>query len=391
MFQRVVLIVLDGVGVGELPDAFRYKDIGVNTLAHISAITKIRLPNLERLGLGHIIQLPSIPPSKNPIGAYGKMAEKSAGKDTTTGHWELAGLWLTKPFPTYPAGFPKEIIKEFERRTGRKTLGNKPASGTEIIEELGEFHIKTGFPIIYTSADSVFQIAAHEEVIPLEELYWLCQVAREILTGEHMVARVIARPFRGKPGSFVRTEGRRDFSLPPPRPTVLDNLKEAGLEVYGIGKIEDIFAGRGITYSLHTSGNKEGIETTLKALRMMKRGLIWTNLVDFDTLYGHRRDVYGFAQALEFFDQNLPVLMAELNYNDLMFITADHGCDPTAFGTDHTREYVPLLAYSPSWRQGIDLGARETYADVAATIAENFKVQPPPYGKSFLEALEGLL
>ncbi|AIS51648.1 phosphopentomutase DeoB [Thermoanaerobacter kivui] len=387
MFKRVILIVLDSVGVGELPDAYKFGDEGSNTLGHVTEKTGVELPNMGRLGLGNIIPLKSVPENPNAIGGYGKMAEKSAGKDTTTGHWEIAGLITEKPFPTYPHGFPEEIIKEFEKRIGRKVLGNKPASGTEIIKELGEEHVKTGYPIVYTSADSVFQVAAHEDVIPLEELYRICEIAREILKGDHAVGRVIARPFTGTPGNFVRTGNRRDFSLKPFEPTVLDMLKEAGYEVFAIGKIEDIFAGQGITEKNHTINNDEGITATIKAMDDIKNGLIFTNLVDFDMLYGHRNDVEGYAKALKHFDNRLPEIMGKLTKEDLLIITADHGCDPTTPSTDHSREYVPLLVYSPSMKHGINLGVRSTYSDVAATIAEIFKVGPTKHGTSFLKEL----
>ncbi|EGD52709.1 phosphopentomutase [Thermoanaerobacter ethanolicus JW 200] len=387
MFKRVILIVLDSVGVGELPDAYKFGDEGSNTLGHVTEKTGIELPNMGKLGLGNIIPLKSVPENPNAVGGYGKMAEKSAGKDTTTGHWEIAGLITEKPFPTYPHGFPEEIIKEFEKRIGRKVLGNKPASGTEIIKELGEEHVKTGYPIVYTSADSVFQVAAHEDVIPLEELYRICEIAREILKGDHAVGRVIARPFTGTPGNFVRTGNRRDFSLKPFEPTILDMLKEAGYEVFAIGKIEDIFAGQGITEKNHTTNNDEGITATIKAMDEIKNGLIFTNLVDFDMLYGHRNDVEGYAKALTHFDNRLPEIMGKLTKEDLLIITADHGCDPTTPSTDHSREYVPLLVYSPSMKHGINLGVRSTYSDVAATIAEIFKVGPTKHGTSFLKEL----
>lgn len=387
MFKRVILIVLDSVGVGELPDAYKFGDEGSNTLGHVTEKTGVELPNMGKLGLGNIIPLKSVPENPNAIGGYGKMAEKSAGKDTTTGHWEIAGLITEKPFPTYPHGFPEEIIKEFEKRIGRKVLGNKPASGTEIIKELGEEHVKTGYPIVYTSADSVFQVAAHEDVIPLEELYRICEIAREILKGDHALGRVIARPFTGTPGNFVRTGNRRDFSLKPFEPTILDMLKEAGYEVFAVGKIEDIFAGQGITEKNHTTNNDEGITATIKAMDEIKNGLIFTNLVDFDMLYGHRNDVEGYAKALTHFDNRLPEIMGKLTKEDLLIITADHGCDPTTPSTDHSREYVPLLVYSPSMKHGVNLGVRSTYSDVAATIAEIFKVGPTKHGTSFLKEL----
>ncbi|MBE3591773.1 MAG: phosphopentomutase [Thermoanaerobacter sp.] len=387
MFKRVILIVLDSVGVGELPDAYKFGDEGSNTLGHVTEKTGIGLPNMGKLGLGNIIPLKSVPKNPNAIGGYGKMAEKSAGKDTTTGHWEIAGLFIEKPFPIYPHGFPEEIIKEFEKRIGRKVLGNKPASGTEIIKELGEEHVKTGYPIVYTSADSVFQVAAHEDIIPVEELYRICEIAREILKGDHALGRVIARPFTGTPGNFVRTGNRRDFSLKPFEPTILDMLKEAGYEVFAIGKIEDIFAGQGITEKNHTTNNDEGITATIKAMDEIKNGLIFTNLVDFDMLYGHRNDVEGYAKALTHFDNRLPEIMGKLTKEDLLIITADHGCDPTTPSTDHSREYVPLLVYSPSMKHGVNLGVRSTYSDVAATIAEIFKVGTTKHGTSFLKEL----
>lgn len=387
MLKRVILIVLDSVGAGELPDAYKFGDEGSNTLGHVTEKTGVELPNMGHLGLGNIISLKSVPENPDAIGGYGKMAEKSAGKDTTTGHWEISGLIIKKPFPIYPNGFPHEIIQEFETKIGRKVLGNKPASGTEIIKELGEEHVKTGYPIVYTSADSVFQIAAHEDVIPLEELYRICEIAREILKGEHAVGRVIARPFNGTPGNFVRTGNRRDFSLKPFEPTVLDMLKEAGHEVFAIGKIEDIFAGQGITKKDHTTNNDEGITATIKAMDEIKEGLIFTNLVDFDMLYGHRNDVEGYAKALKHFDNRLQEIMEKLAKEDLLIITADHGCDPTTPSTDHSREYVPLLVYSPLMTHGVNLGVRDTYSDIAATIAEIFKVGPIKHGTSFLKEL----
>ncbi|HHW56876.1 MAG TPA: phosphopentomutase [Clostridia bacterium] len=387
MLKKVILIVLDSVGVGELPDAYKFGDEGTNTLGHVVEKTSIELPNMWKLGLGNIIPLKTVSSNPNPIGAYGKMAEKSAGKDTTTGHWEIAGLIVEKPFPTYPNGFPPDIIEEFERRIGRRVLGNKPASGTEIIKELGEEHVETGYPIVYTSADSVFQIAAHEEVIPVGELYKMCEIAREILKGDHAVGRVIARPFIGISGNFVRTGNRRDFSLKPFESTVLDMLKQAGYEVYAIGKIEDIFAGQGITNKNHTTNNDEGITATIEAMNIVKIGLIFTNLVDFDMIYGHRNDVEGYAKALKHFDNRLPEIMGKLTEEDLLIITADHGCDPTTPGTDHTREYVPLLVYSPLMKEGVNLGVRSTYSDVAATIAEIFNIGPTKNGTSFLKEL----
>jgi len=371
--ERITIIILDSVGIGELPDAAAYGDQGSNTLANTAqAVGGLRLPHLGSLGLGNIAPIPGVPPADSPCASFGRMQEKSAGKDTTTGHWEIAGLIVSRPFPVYPEGFPRDLIEEFERRIGRHTLGNKPASGTAIIEELGAEHLRTGYPIVYTSADSVFQIAAHEEIIPVDELYAMCRIARELLTGDHAVARVIARPFTGKPGNFRRTPRRHDFSLPPTGKTILDTLKEKGLEVVAVGKIADIFAGRGITRSLATRDNQDGINKTRQSLQETGRGLIFTNLVDFDSLYGHRNDPVGYARALEAFDQRLPEILAALQDNDMLIITADHGCDPTTPSTDHSREYVPLLVYGKKLPAGINLGTRETFADVAATVAEVF-------------------
>ncbi|AEF17952.1 Phosphopentomutase [Thermoanaerobacterium xylanolyticum LX-11] len=387
MVNRVLLIVLDSVGAGEAPDADKYGDVGSNTLGHVCDVTGVKLPNLGKLGLGNILPLKSVEADKSAVGAYGKMQEHSAGKDTTTGHWEIAGLWIDKAFPTFPNGFPDEVINKFEERIGRKVIGNKPASGTEIIEELGEEHVKTGYPIVYTSADSVFQIAAHEGVIPLNELYEMCEIAREILKGDYAVGRVIARPFVGEAGNFVRTENRRDFSLKPFSPTILDKLKDAGHEVFAIGKIEDIFAGCGITGKDHSTNNKDGIIATLKALDKVKNGLIFTNLVDFDMLYGHRNNPQGYADALRYFDDQLPEIMSKLKDDDLLIITADHGNDPTTASTDHSREYVPLLVYNRRFTNGKDLGVRKTFSDIAATIAEIFNVEGTGHGTSFLSEL----
>lgn len=374
--KRIVIVVLDSLGVGELPDAFLYGDNGSNTLGNISrAVGGLKLPNLGSLGLGNIIPVEGVPPAAEPLASYGRMAEKSAGKDTTTGHWEIAGLILEQPFPVYPGGFPPEVIKSFEEKIGRPVLGNKAASGTTIIAELGEKHMESGYPIVYTSADSVFQIAAHEDVIPVEELYRICRIAREMLTGKHGVGRVIARPFEGRPGSFKRTERRHDFSLKPPGKTVLKLLQENNVSIAAVGKVEDIFAGDGITKSVHTHGNTDGLDQTLKLLRSDTGGIIFTNLVDFDMLYGHRNDPRGYADALEELDRRLPELFNALNEDDMVIITADHGCDPTTPGTDHTREYVPLLVYGRPVQRGVNLGVRETFADVAATIAHIFGLE----------------
>lgn len=384
---KVVIVVLDGTGIGAMPDAGRYGDEGSNTLGNLAeAAGGIDLPNLESLGLGNIGRIKGVPPAARPAAAWGKMAERSPGKDTTTGHWELTGVILDRPFPVYPHGFPPEIIISFESRIGRRVLGNKPASGTAIIEELGPEHLRTGFPIVYTSADSVFQIAAHEETIPVEELYRLCTVAREILSGEHAVARVIARPFVGKPGSFQRTTRRHDFSLPPPRPTVLEALVGRGYAVVGIGKIKDIFAGRGITHSLPVKNNADNILQTIAAVREMSPGVVFTNLVDFDTLYGHRNDVAGFARALKEFDDALPELLDTVAEDGALFITADHGCDPTTTSTDHSREYVPLLAWGLRLNPGVPLGTRDSFADLGATVAHFFNLDWP-VGTSFAPEL----
>jgi phosphopentomutase len=376
MIKRVALFVLDSVGVGELPDAGDYGDSGSNTLGNISrAVGGLHMPNLGRLGLGNIIPIEGVPPAKNPAASYGRMAEKSAGKDTTTGHWEMTGLILKKPFPVYPNGFPPELIKAYEENIGRRVLGNKTASGTVIIEELGAQHMETGYPIVYTSADSVFQVAAHEGIIPLEELYRICAIAREMLVGEHAVGRVIARPFEGKPGSFRRTVNRHDFSLKPVGRTLLDSLTEQGVPVIGVGKITDIFAGQGVTNTVTAKGNTTGMEQALQLMKSDITGLVFTNLVDFDMLYGHRNNPRGYADALEELDRWLPALLDSLKDDDVLIITADHGCDPTTQSTDHSREYVPLLVYGKHVRGGADLGIRESFSDIAATVAEIFGLQ----------------
>jgi len=391
-FRRICLIVLDSVGIGALPDAEAFGDAGAHTLRHIAErVPDMRLPNLERLGLGRIDPIPGIAAVDAPAAFYGKMAEVSAGKDTMTGHWELAGLKIDTPFRTYPDGFPEPLVREFERRTSRPVIGNRPASGTAIIAELGEEQMRTGAWIVYTSADSVFQIAAHEEVVPLAELYRACEIARELTAGEpYPVGRVIARPYVGVPGAFVRTANRRDYAVPPPRPTVLERLRDAGFDVIGVGKIHDIFSGRGLTRSAATKSNRDGLEKTAELLGEPFCGLLFVNLVDFDSLYGHRRDPVGYARALEEFDRFLPELLGRLRDDDLLLITADHGNDPTHHGTDHTREYVPLLAASPRFGgRGRPLGVRGTFADVAATIADNFGVAPPEIGVGFLQEFIG--
>lgn len=382
--KRVILIVLDSVGCGDAPDAAAYGDEDANTLGNTSRVVGgLNLPNLEKLGLGHTTQIVGVLPVADTVGVYGRLTEVSAGKDTTTGHWELAGVVLERPFPTYPHGFPATLMSDFESRIGRKTLGNYPASGTEILKELGEEHIQTGHPIIYTSADSVFQIAAHEEIIPIDELYHLCEIARDLLTGEHAVGRVIARPFIGQPGSFTRTERRKDFSLEPHTETILDVVKAAGLEVIGVGKIEDIFAHRGLTQSNHTGNNMAGVDAILDFLGEDTSGLIFANLVDFDALYGHRLDPQGYAAALEAFDRRLPEIMGQMRPDDVLFITADHGNDPTSTSTDHSRERVPFLAYGPGIKHAHHLGTRATFADVAATVADLLDITWRGPGQSF--------
>jgi phosphopentomutase len=372
VFRRVIWIVLDSVGIGAMPDAADYGDVGSDTLGNIARLRRLRLPNLCRLGLANIKPLAHLDPAASPAGAYGRCALASPGKDTTTGHWEMAGIHLEKPLPLYPHGFPREIMDEFERRIGRSTLGNKAASGTEIIKELGAEHMRTGSPIVYTSADSVFQIAAHEEVIPLWELYKMCETAREILHGPHEVGRVIARPFIGSPGSFTRTPNRHDYAVPPPKGMLLDRLDERGIEVYSVGKIFDVFLGRGIRDHVKTKNNDDGMAKTLEAMDATAEGLIFVNLVDFDQQYGHRNDVEGYARALEQFDVWLPAFLGKLAEGDLAILTADHGCDPTTPSTDHSREYVPLLVYGPKARAGVNLGLRRTLSDIGQTVAENY-------------------
>ena len=387
--KRLLWIVLDSVGAGEISDAAEYGDAGASTLEHISETVGLHMPVMRTLGLGNI-GTTGLSPIPHPSGAYGRAAERSKGKDTTTGHWEMAGVTLDKPFPTYPNGFPKEVIDRFEQAIGTKSLGNKPASGTVILDELGEEHLRTGYPIVYTSGDSVFQIAANEEIIPLERLYELCEIARAQLQGEHGVGRVIARPFKGqKAGHFVRTPHRRDFSMEPVGTTILDVLKAAGKDVLGVGKIEDIFAHRGLTESIHAAGNPDCIEATLEFMKRDFDGLCYVNLVDFDSTYGHRRDTEGYAAALEYFDEKLPQMMRLMNDEDLLIITADHGCDPTFKGTDHTRECVPIICWSRSLNTGVNLGDRDTYADMAATIAEFFGLEERFNATSFLSELYG--
>ena len=386
--KRVIIIVLDSLGIGELPDAEKFQDQGSNTLANMARVLGgLRLPSLEALGLGKISPVQGLRSDLPATAFYGKMAEVSAGKDTTTGHWEIAGVVTPKPFPTYPQGFPKGVIKKFTEAIGKPILGNKPASGTEIIKELGQEHIRTGHPIVYTSADSVFQIAACESVTPVEELYRMCRIARDILVGRHNVARVIARPFIVDGDKYARTERRKDFSLPPPRPTLLDIAKEAGLTVVAVGKIGDVFAHRGITVETPTANNKEGIENILYWMRKDLKGIIFTNLIDFDMKYGHRNDPKGYAQCLEDFDLHLPEILGSLKEGDLLAITADHGCDPTTPSTDHSREYIPLLVCGPGLGKPGPLGTRGSFADLGATIAEALRLPPLVNGKSFYREL----
>lgn len=386
--RRCVVVVLDGLGVGELPDAGAYGDRGSATLQNTArAVGGLHLPTLQRLGLGNVVPVEGVPPADHPQACFGRMAEKSPGKDSTTGHWELMGVHLDRPFPTYPNGFPPEVIEAFERAAGTRVLGNRPASGTQIIEELGVEHLRTGYPIVYTSADSVFQIAAHEEVIPVERLYELCRVAREILQGPHAVSRVIARPFTGRPGSFVRTPRRKDFSLEPPKPTVLDRLVESGYPVWTVGKVADLFSHRGVTRTVPSQDDVDGVAQTARLLGELEAGLLFTTLVDLDTKYGHRNDPEGYARNLERIDAALPQLLQALRAGDLLVLTADHGNDPTTPSTDHSREYVPVLASGPGLRAGVDLGVRETFSDVGATVAEALGVPWDGPGRSFFRVM----
>jgi phosphopentomutase len=386
MFDRVILVVLDSVGIGAQPDAVEYGDAGRDTLGHICEKRGLKVPNFALLGLGNIRPLAGVHPVAAPTGSFGKATLLSPGKDTTAGHWEMAGIILDRPFPTYPCGFPRELVEQFEQAIGRKTLGNYPASGTEIIKQLGEEHIKTAWPIVYTSGDSVFQIAAHEEVIPIEELYCYCKVARSLLQGVHRVGRVIARPFVGTTGMFQRTERRHDYAVEPPSPMLLDLLNEASLEVVGVGKIPDIFLNRGVTQSLPGKNNRMALESTTAAVDCSSRGLIFTNLVDFDMLYGHRLDVEGYGRAIEEVDAFLPALIRRLKPGDLLIFSADHGCDPFGPSTDHSREYVPILTTGPRAAPGVNLGTRATLADIGQTIAENFGLRLAA-GTSFLKEI----
>ncbi|KGM97544.1 phosphopentomutase [Clostridium novyi A str. 4552] len=388
MINRVIWIVLDSVGMGALPDADKYGDVGANTIGNVSkAVGGLKTPNMSKIGLGNIDEIKGIEKVENPIGCYSRFKEMSNGKDTTTGHWEMVGINSEQAFPTYPKGFPSDLIQKFEELTGRKVIGNKTASGTEIIKELGEEHVKTGALIVYTSADSVFQIAAHEEIVPLDELYKICEIARNLLTGEHAVARVIARPFEGEVGNFTRTSNRRDFSLVPPYDTVLDNLKKNNLNVMAVGKIEDIFSGKGVTEAVHTKDNMDGVDKTLEYMKEDKKGLIFTNLVDFDMKWGHRNNVEAYGKGIEEFDVRLGEILNAMKDTDVLFITADHGCDPTMPGTDHSREHVPFLAYGKALKENVNLGTRESFADMGQTVADIFNIEPIRYGKSFLKEI----
>lgn len=387
-YRRIIVLILDACGVGALPDAEQYGDPGANTIANTALkVDGLYLPNLAAMGLGCVEKIREVEPVVMPLASYGKMAELSQGKDSTVGHWEIAGLISENPFPVFPDGFPIDLIEKFETLSGFKIIGNKPASGTQIIEELGDRHRQSGKLIVYTSADSVFQIAAHKGTVPLEKLYQVCQIARDMLTGEWGVSRVIARPFEGESGAYKRTSERKDFSIKPPSPTMLDKLKQTGHNVIGIGKIEDLFAGQGLTRSYHTKSNAEGVNKTIEVINESGSGLIFINLVDFDMLWGHRNDYEGFAQGLQAFDRRLPEIVGFMNPDDLLIITADHGCDPTTESTDHSREYVPLLVYSKMLKHPRSLGIRETFADVAQTICQNFKLEPFPVGKGFLDEL----
>jgi phosphopentomutase len=386
VFKRVIWIVLDSVGVGEMPDAAAYGDTGSDTLGNIVQQRGLDAPNLCRLGLANLKPMAQLPKSASPAGSFGRCTLASPGKDTTTGHWEMAGIHLTKPFPLFPQGFPPAVMEAFESQVCRKAIGNKAASGTEIIKELGEEHMRTGSPIVYTSADSVFQIAAHEDVIPLPELYKMCEAARAILRGPYEVGRVIARPFEGAPGQFNRTANRHDYAVPPPQGMLLDKLAGKSIEVYSVGKIFDVFLGRGIRDHVLTKSNNDGMAKTLDAMSHFEHGLIFVNLVDFDQQYGHRNDVEGYAAAIEEFDRWLPGFEAAMQADDLAILTADHGCDPTTPSTDHSREYTPLIAFGPRARPGVDLGLRGTLSDIGQTVAANYGTSIEK-GTSFLSEI----
>lgn len=387
--SRVIWIIIDSVGIGELPDADKFGDVGANTIGNIvKSQGDIDMPNMVDMGIGNIDGVDFLEKVDKPAAVFCKCAEISQGKDTTTGHWEMAGIVVDKPFKTFPNGFPKDIIDEFEKQTGRKVVGNKPESGTVILDELGEHQIKTGDVIVYTSADSVFQIAAHEEVIPLEELYNMCKIARKIMSGDNAVARIIARPYIGnKKGNFERTSNRRDYSVDPFKTTVLDNIKGSGLDVIAVGKIEDIFNGKGITEAVHTKDNMDGVDKTLKYIKSNNRGLIYTNLVDFDSKYGHRRDPKGYKKAIEEFDARLPEIIEAMKEDDILIINSDHGNDPTYKGTDHTREYIPVLIYGDRIKKGVNLGVRSSFCDIGSTIADILGVEKTNCGESFKKYL----
>lgn len=389
-YKRIFIIVMDSVGIGEAPDAEKFGDKGADTFGHIAeSMNGLDMPNIGKLGLSNIREIKGIEKARKPLAFYTKMRESSNGKDTMTGHWEIMGLNIQTPFRVFPDGFPEELVSELEKRTGRKIIGNKPASGTEILVELGEEHMKTGALIVYTSADSVLQIAAHEEIVPLDELYKICKIARELTLDEkYMVGRVIARPFLGEPGNLKRTSNRHDYALKPFDRTVMDELKDTGFDVIAIGKISDIFDGEGVTKSLRTVSNMDGMDKLVETVEIDFTGISFLNLVDFDALYGHRRDPEGYGKALEEFDARLSEVFAKMHDDDLLMITADHGNDPVAPGTDHTREYVPLLVYSKKMIEGIELPIRETFADLGATVADNFNVKMPNFGKSFLDELK---
>lgn len=387
--KKAILIVLDSVGIGEMPDAHLYGDEGSNTLGNIArAVGGMDIPNLEALGLGNIAPIEGVKPQKSPTAAFGKAAELSVGKDTVTGHWEMAGVILRDPLKTFPEGFSEEIIRTFEEKIGRKSIGNVVASGTEIIERMGEEHMKTGFPIIYTSADSVFQIAAHEEIIPLAELYRYCQIARDMLVGGWQVGRVIARPFLGTPGNFQRTGNRKDYALNPFNKTILEYVKEDGQNVMCVGKIEDVFNKIGVTHAVHTKNNMDGVDETLNYIAQPMSGLVWSNLVDFDMMFGHRNDYMGYYNAIREFDVRLPEILEKLGDEDILIITADHGCDPTTASTDHSREYIPLLIYGKSIRAGSTMGVRKSFSDIGKTILDYLDIPNELYGESFLKEIQ---
>ncbi|PJN89938.1 phosphopentomutase [Bacillus sp. mrc49] len=389
-FKRIFVVVMDSVGIGEAPDADLFGDKGSDTLGHIAEeMNGLHMPNLAKLGLGNIREIKGIDKAQQPLAYYTKMKEASTGKDTMTGHWEIMGLNISTPFRVFPNGFPELLVNELEAKMGRGIIGNVPASGTEIMERLGEEHMKTGALIVYTSADSVLQIAAHEDIVPIEELYKICEIAREVtMADEYKVGRVIARPFTGEPGSFKRTSNRHDYALKPFNRTVMDELKDSGFDVLAIGKISDIFDGEGVTESLRTVSNMDGMDKLIQTIDQDFRGMSFLNLVDFDALYGHRRDPEGYGKALEEFDARMPEVLEKLKEDDLLIITADHGNDPVHEGTDHTREYVPLLVYSKRFKEGTELPIRDTFADIGATVAANFDVKMPAFGKSILGDLK---